>query len=106
MFFPNLAASAALLAVALATPLGSSATSSDDKSMLAKRANGLHLVNCVTYSAVIVRHPYTISSFEIHFFDVFWSLLADQQITISSARMIATATSIQAPATNVSQRIT
>ncbi|KAI3320118.1 hypothetical protein HD806DRAFT_547614 [Xylariaceae sp. AK1471] len=52
MFFSKLLASAALLAVALASPLDASAVSNDDK-LLAKRSNGVHLVNCVTYSAVV-----------------------------------------------------
>jgi hypothetical protein len=56
MYFSKLAASAALLAVTLASPLDASAASSDDKP-LAKRSNGVHLVNCVTYSAVVVRTP-------------------------------------------------
>ncbi|RWA09759.1 hypothetical protein EKO27_g5351 [Xylaria grammica] len=50
MFFSKFATCAAFLATALASPLGASA---NEEHQIAKRANGVHLVNCVTYSAVV-----------------------------------------------------
>ncbi|KAF2973083.1 hypothetical protein GQX73_g657 [Xylaria multiplex] len=50
MFFSKLAIAATFLATALAGPL---VASNDEGAQLAKRANGVHLLNCVTYSAVV-----------------------------------------------------
>ncbi|KAI0538284.1 hypothetical protein GGR58DRAFT_526556 [Xylaria digitata] len=50
MFFSKLAIAASFLATALAGPL---AAPSGEGAQLAKRSNGIHLLNCVTYSAVV-----------------------------------------------------
>jgi hypothetical protein len=65
MFFSKLATTAALLATAIAGPLA--ATSGDETAQLTKRADGIHLVNCVTYSAVIVRKAFN----PLHLFSKF-----------------------------------
>ncbi|KAI0096060.1 hypothetical protein GGR51DRAFT_544369 [Nemania sp. FL0031] len=51
MFFSKLATAATLLATALAGPVATG--SSDETVQLSKRADSLHLLNCVTYSAVV-----------------------------------------------------
>ncbi|KAJ8121181.1 hypothetical protein ONZ43_g2302 [Nemania bipapillata] len=53
MFVSKLATTAILLATAIAGPLAAVSTSGDESAQLTKRADGIHLVNCVTYSAVI-----------------------------------------------------
>ncbi|KAI0438986.1 hypothetical protein F4803DRAFT_532867 [Xylaria telfairii] len=53
MLLSILTTSAIFLATAFASPLSAIAASSDGKHPLAKRGNGLHMVNCKTYSVVV-----------------------------------------------------
>jgi len=51
MYGPNLIAIAALISGALASPVAAPAP----LGTIVKRGEGIHLVNCVNYSAVVVR---------------------------------------------------
>ncbi|KAI0403406.1 hypothetical protein F4802DRAFT_296859 [Xylaria palmicola] len=53
MFFSKIAATAAFLATALASPLSPSGVAGEEEHQVVKRANGIHLANCETYSAVV-----------------------------------------------------